>query len=113
MGDWNAICIRCNFQYKASELDKEWTGIRVCEKCLDKRHPQDFVQTKPDGSAAPWTRPQPPDVFDGTDVRGNDIGIPLTTYEANDGPGNLASGSVATTTFRDEQTVRLIKKEGG
>lgn len=56
-GDWNAICDRCGFKFKASELKLEWTGLRVCEKDFELRHPQDFLRAKPDKIVVPWTRP--------------------------------------------------------
>lgn len=62
-GDHRAICDRCGFKYYASQLTLEWTGLRVCHKCWEPRHPQDFVRGIPDKQTPPWTRPQPPDVF--------------------------------------------------
>ena len=29
-GDANAICDRCGFKFKHSELTREWTGLLVC-----------------------------------------------------------------------------------
>ena len=43
-GDHNAFCMRCGFKYKASELQKEWTGFLVCSSCLDLRHSQDLIR---------------------------------------------------------------------
>lgn len=67
-GQWNAVCDRCGFEYKARHLRKEWTGLMVCHGagtngCWEVRHPQDFVKGRPDRQAPPWTRPEPPDVF--------------------------------------------------
>lgn len=56
-GDWNAECDRCGFNFKASELRKEWTGLRVCRDCWEPRHPQDFVRGVPDRQAPDWARP--------------------------------------------------------
>lgn len=56
-GDWNAICDRCGFQYKASELKLDWRGLRVCEKDFETRHPQDFVRPRPEKIAVDWARP--------------------------------------------------------
>jgi hypothetical protein len=44
IGDHNSWCQRCGFKYKASELQKEWTGLLVCPPCLDLRHPQDLIR---------------------------------------------------------------------
>lgn len=57
-GDWNAICDRCGFKFKASELKLEWTGLRVCEKDFELRHPQDFLRARVDKISVPWTRPE-------------------------------------------------------
>ena len=35
-----AICDRCGFQYKYSQLRKEWTGFRVCAECYEPKSPQ-------------------------------------------------------------------------
>jgi len=58
LGDWNAICDRCGFKYKASQLKAEWTGLRVCSQCWERRHPQDYVRGVYDKQAPPWTRPE-------------------------------------------------------
>lgn len=67
-GDWAARCDRCGARYYASQLRKEWTGLRVCSGpatrgCWEPRHPQDFVKGKPDHQAPPWVRPDQPAVF--------------------------------------------------
>ena len=35
-----AICDRCGFQYKYTELKEEWTGFRVWNECFEPKHPQ-------------------------------------------------------------------------
>jgi len=62
-GDWNAVCDRCGFEFKASELQKTWDGLMVCKEDFELRHPQDSLRVKPDRQAVPWTRPE------GTDMR--------------------------------------------
>jgi hypothetical protein len=62
-GQWNAICDRCGFKFKASVLRLEWDGIYVCDKCFEYRQPQDFVRAVPDVQAPPWTRPDQEPVF--------------------------------------------------
>jgi NMD protein affecting ribosome stability and mRNA decay len=62
-GAWNAVCDRCAFEYKSYELAKEWTGSRVCSKCFDHRHPQDFVKGVPDRQSPSWTRPEAADNY--------------------------------------------------
>lgn len=62
-GDYSAVCDRCGFGFYASELRKEWTGLRVCRECFDYKHPQLNVRGVADKIRPPWTRPEPPDVF--------------------------------------------------
>lgn len=56
-GQWNAICDRCGFKFKSSQLRKEWTGYRVCSGCFEPRHPQDYLKGRKDKQSPPWTRP--------------------------------------------------------
>lgn len=65
-GDWNAICDRCGFQYKASQLKKTWDGLMVCSKDWEPRQPQDFVKGVKDNQAVPWSRDEAPDSFTAT-----------------------------------------------
>lgn len=74
-GDWNAICDRCGFKFKASELKLDWQGFRVCEDDFEYRHPQDFLKPKTDKIYVPWSRP--------------DIAVEVT---ASSGTGGLALG---------------------
>ncbi len=60
---WNVVCARCGFQYKNNELRREWTGLRVCGTCWDKRNPQDKLKAKMDKQLPPWTQPEPEPVF--------------------------------------------------
>lgn len=60
---WLAICDRCGQKFQASELRLEWTGLRVCPKDFESRHPQDFVKGVPDKQNPPWVRPEAADVF--------------------------------------------------
>jgi hypothetical protein len=62
-GSYNVICDRCGFKYKHFELRKEWTGLMVCNKCWETRHPQDFVRGVADQQAVPISRPESTDVF--------------------------------------------------
>lgn len=59
-GDWNAICDRCGFKFKASELKLEWTGLRVCEADFEHRHPLDFLKITPERISVPWVRMEAP-----------------------------------------------------
>jgi NMD protein affecting ribosome stability and mRNA decay len=35
-----ALCDRCAFEYKLSELKQEWNGAKVCSECYESKHPQ-------------------------------------------------------------------------
>lgn len=62
-GDWNAICDRCAFKFKASALRREWTGLRVCNKCFETRHPQTLIRVTPEHVNTEWARPESADIF--------------------------------------------------
>ena len=61
-GTHNAICDRCSFKYKADELKKEWTGLMVCSRCWEPRHPQEFLKGHKDEPQVPWSRPDTEDI---------------------------------------------------
>lgn len=54
LGDWLYACQRCGVTRYASEIRKEWTGLRVCSRCWEPRHPQDFVRGRKDDIAPPF-----------------------------------------------------------
>lgn len=64
-GDPWAICQRCGFKVRLSTIRPEWTGLRVCRKCWDPRHPQLDVQAVEERIARMDALPEPPDVFIG------------------------------------------------
>ena len=35
-----ALCDRCGFEYKLSELKEEWNNAKVCPDCYEPKHPQ-------------------------------------------------------------------------
>ena len=35
-----AVCDRCGFRYKYTEIREEWHGLRVCPECYEPKHPQ-------------------------------------------------------------------------
>ena len=56
-----AICDRCGFQYKYSQLRKEWTGFRVCAECYEPKSPQlEPPRTLSDPEALQYPRPSVP-----------------------------------------------------
>lgn len=62
-GQYNAICDRCGFKFKSSELKKDWQGLMVCEKDFETRHPQTLIKTTTEGAFPEWSRPEAEDVF--------------------------------------------------
>lgn len=57
-GAVKAICDRCGFEYRLSELRKEWTGLMVCAADFDPR-PAEMTppKVKPEGVPVPNARP--------------------------------------------------------
>lgn len=47
-GDRWLVCDRCGFDYRLSQMKKEWNGLIVCHSCYEARHPQDFIRAKQD-----------------------------------------------------------------
>lgn len=72
-GTWLAICDRCGFQHRNTELKLEWTGLRVCHECFEHRHPLDGLRGIADRQAAPWTRPEATDVQPFVNDGGTDV----------------------------------------
>lgn len=62
------ICDRCGTEYPLKDLLFEWTGHRVCHKCRDKRHPQEFVRGVPDQQFVRGALPEPAPVYLLTDL---------------------------------------------
>lgn len=62
-GDPSAICDRCGFKFKLSQLKKEWDGLMVCDQCWEPRQPQDFVRGVKDQRPIPDARPETPDQY--------------------------------------------------
>lgn len=63
LGQWNALCDICGFEFKSSELRKNWQGLMVCSKDFEQRNQQDFIRIRPEKVTPPWVRPEPPDTF--------------------------------------------------
>jgi len=56
-----AICDRCGFQYKYTQLREEWNGFRVCPECFEPKHPQlEPVRHLADPEALRHPRPDVP-----------------------------------------------------
>lgn len=56
-----AICDRCDRKKRLDELKVEWTGLKVCERCLDPRpvHLSAPYVNPAEGAAIPDSRPVP------------------------------------------------------
>ena len=59
LGDWNALCDVCGLKHKASELQKRWDGLMVCQQDYEFRHPQDYLRVQKEQINTPWARPDP------------------------------------------------------
>ena len=72
-GDYNAICDRCGYKRKASDMRPQWNNLFVCvDTCWEPRHPQDFVRGKKDKQRVPVPRPESTDKFY-TPITGDDL----------------------------------------
>jgi len=91
--EWNAVCDRCGFEYKASKLREEWTGLMVCKGCWEPRHPQELLQVRGEDQAVPWSRPE------GTDAGGTDISGTTFPPTFTDTTDDVPSGSFNTSTL--------------
>lgn len=88
IGDWNAICDVCGFEYKASQLKKRWDGLMVCEKDFEHRHPSDLYRFTSREKSPPWTRPEPPELdgsptYADTTVGNQETTVPSGTFNSN------------------------------
>ena len=43
-----AICDRCGFRYKYTQLQEEWNGFRVCSECFEPTDPEALRHPRPD-----------------------------------------------------------------
>jgi len=41
---YKMTCHRCGFQFPSNEIIKEWTGLYVCKKDWEPRHPQTLIK---------------------------------------------------------------------
>lgn len=58
LGDYNVICDRCGFKYKASECKMEWDNLFVCSPCWETKQPQYFIKGVADKQTVPLARPR-------------------------------------------------------
>ena len=53
-----AICDRCGFRAKYTEIREEWNGSRVCPECFETKHPQlEAPKVRADAEALRNARP--------------------------------------------------------
>lgn len=70
-----AICDRCGFKYRRSQLRKEWTGLLVCPADYDPK-PAELrpPPVRPEGVPVRDPRPEPTPIFrDPDDLGGDDL----------------------------------------
>jgi len=41
---YKMACHRCGFWFPSTEIKKEWTGLYVCKKDYESRHPQTLIK---------------------------------------------------------------------
>jgi hypothetical protein len=51
-GNHWVVCQRCHFDYRESDVRKDYNGLIVCEGCYEPRHEQDFNRAVKENSAA-------------------------------------------------------------
>ena len=85
----NAVCDRCGFDMKHYELQKEWTGLMVCSKCWEPRHPMDFQRIPRTEKAPEWTRPEPTDVEIEVPYIDSSVGVQENTIPTGHNNGEL------------------------
>lgn len=79
-GDHNALCDRCGFHFKASDLKKDWQGFYVCKEDYEARHPMDFLRSKTEDTGVSFNRPD--DTADNTTIT-NVVALDVLTITAS------------------------------
>lgn len=68
-----SICMYSGFKYPITELVKDWQGLLVHRRFVDKRNPQDFVRGVKDGQPPLRSSPEPEDTFITSTVLPSDL----------------------------------------
>jgi hypothetical protein len=55
-----AVCDRCGLDCRHSELRKEWSGVWVCPRCFETKHPALTPRKFPPGEPRPLLHARPP-----------------------------------------------------
>jgi DNA-directed RNA polymerase subunit RPC12/RpoP len=45
-GNWKYDCQRCGWTFPSGDIRKEWTGLYVCGKCWEPKHPQLMIRVR-------------------------------------------------------------------
>lgn len=64
-GSWNFYCDFCGAKAKSDDGMRTWDNFYVCKHHKEVRNPQDFVRGVRENQSLPWTRPKPPNIFEG------------------------------------------------
>ena len=113
-----AICDRCGFRYKYTQLRKEWTGFFVCSECYEPKEPQlDPVPHVADPEALRNPRTQVPSSLVAGEgvVRTIDANSMMTTTGDSIGSAfslDAATGEVGTVTTTQNVPVNIATPDG-
>ena len=113
-----AICDRCGFRYKYTQLRKEWTGFFVCSECYEPKEPQlDPVPHVADPEALRNPRTQVPSSLVAGEgvVRTIDVNSMMTTTGDSIGSAfsmDAATGEVGTVTTTQNVPVNIATPDG-
>lgn len=55
-----AVCDRCGLDCRHAELRREWSGVYVCPRCFETKHPQLTPRRIPTGEPRPLLHARPP-----------------------------------------------------
>lgn len=66
MENARGICAQSGFEYPLKDLVRQWDGHWVHPSHLDPRHPSDVPRSPRPERILPYTAPEAPDVFLGT-----------------------------------------------
>ena len=62
-GNWKVACHRCGFWFPSNEIKRDWTGLLVCKKDFETRHPQTLINIRGETAVPSFVSKDPTDVF--------------------------------------------------